>query len=256
MVAGHAHPKIVEAIERRARLGTHFAQPTKDLARGGGEPRRPVRAAAVAVLQLGHRVDARGRAPHARGDRARRAHEDRGHVPRTPRLADVLRDPRSRAHRAARAPRDAAAGARDPAGLRRPRPGRAVQRPRRGRARARGARGPRRRDVRRAGDDELRRDPARARLPPGTEGPAPPPRRVPRVRRGQDRRRARLRRRGRGVRRDAGRRLPRQGHRRGAAVRRDRRAPRSCSARSSATSTTWPAPSTGTRSRWRPLARA
>jgi glutamate-1-semialdehyde 2,1-aminomutase len=31
MVAGHAHPKIVEAIERRARLGTHFAQPTKDL---------------------------------------------------------------------------------------------------------------------------------------------------------------------------------------------------------------------------------
>jgi glutamate-1-semialdehyde 2,1-aminomutase len=31
MVAGHAHPKIVEALERRARLGTHFAQPTKDL---------------------------------------------------------------------------------------------------------------------------------------------------------------------------------------------------------------------------------
>ena len=31
MVAGHAHPKIVEALERRARMGTHFAQPTKDL---------------------------------------------------------------------------------------------------------------------------------------------------------------------------------------------------------------------------------
>jgi len=31
MVGGHAHPKIVEAIERQARLGTHFAQPTKDL---------------------------------------------------------------------------------------------------------------------------------------------------------------------------------------------------------------------------------
>jgi glutamate-1-semialdehyde 2,1-aminomutase len=31
MVAGHAHPKIVEAMEERARLGTHFAQPTKDL---------------------------------------------------------------------------------------------------------------------------------------------------------------------------------------------------------------------------------
>jgi glutamate-1-semialdehyde 2,1-aminomutase len=31
MVAGHAHPKVVEAIERRARLGTHFAQPTTQL---------------------------------------------------------------------------------------------------------------------------------------------------------------------------------------------------------------------------------
>ncbi len=31
MVMGHAHPKIVEAIERQARRGTHFAQPTKDL---------------------------------------------------------------------------------------------------------------------------------------------------------------------------------------------------------------------------------
>jgi glutamate-1-semialdehyde 2,1-aminomutase len=31
MVAGHAHPKIVEAIQRQASLGTHFAQPTKDL---------------------------------------------------------------------------------------------------------------------------------------------------------------------------------------------------------------------------------
>ena len=31
MVAGHAHPKVVEAIAQRARLGTHFAQPTKQL---------------------------------------------------------------------------------------------------------------------------------------------------------------------------------------------------------------------------------
>ncbi|HEX6331192.1 MAG TPA: aspartate aminotransferase family protein [Actinomycetota bacterium] len=31
MVAGHAHPAIVEAIQRQARRGTHFAQPTKDL---------------------------------------------------------------------------------------------------------------------------------------------------------------------------------------------------------------------------------
>ena len=27
---GHAHPKIVEAVQRRVELGTHFAQPTED----------------------------------------------------------------------------------------------------------------------------------------------------------------------------------------------------------------------------------
>jgi glutamate-1-semialdehyde 2,1-aminomutase len=31
MVVGHAHPKIVEAIQRQAELGTHYAQPTKHL---------------------------------------------------------------------------------------------------------------------------------------------------------------------------------------------------------------------------------
>ena len=31
MVVGHAHPKIVEAIQAQALLGTHFAQPTKHL---------------------------------------------------------------------------------------------------------------------------------------------------------------------------------------------------------------------------------
>jgi glutamate-1-semialdehyde 2,1-aminomutase len=31
MVMGHAHPKIVEAIQKQAPRGTHFAQPTKDL---------------------------------------------------------------------------------------------------------------------------------------------------------------------------------------------------------------------------------
>ena len=30
MVVGHAHPKIVEAVQRRVELGTHFAQPTAD----------------------------------------------------------------------------------------------------------------------------------------------------------------------------------------------------------------------------------
>ncbi|MDP9329210.1 MAG: aspartate aminotransferase family protein [Actinomycetota bacterium] len=31
MVIGHAHPKVVEAIQKQAARGTHFAQPTKDL---------------------------------------------------------------------------------------------------------------------------------------------------------------------------------------------------------------------------------
>jgi len=31
MVVGHAHPKIVEALQKQAARGTHFAQPTKDL---------------------------------------------------------------------------------------------------------------------------------------------------------------------------------------------------------------------------------
>ena len=31
LILGHAHPKIVEAIQRQAALGTHFAQPTRDL---------------------------------------------------------------------------------------------------------------------------------------------------------------------------------------------------------------------------------
>jgi glutamate-1-semialdehyde 2,1-aminomutase len=30
MVVGHAHPRIVEAVQRRVELGTHFAQPTED----------------------------------------------------------------------------------------------------------------------------------------------------------------------------------------------------------------------------------
>ena len=31
MVVGHAHPKVVEAVERQMARGSHFAQPTKDL---------------------------------------------------------------------------------------------------------------------------------------------------------------------------------------------------------------------------------
>ena len=30
MLVGHAHPAVVEAVQRRVELGTHFAQPTED----------------------------------------------------------------------------------------------------------------------------------------------------------------------------------------------------------------------------------
>ncbi|MEP6659592.1 MAG: aminotransferase class III-fold pyridoxal phosphate-dependent enzyme [Acidimicrobiales bacterium] len=30
MAVGHSHPAVVEAVERRMRLGSHFAQPTED----------------------------------------------------------------------------------------------------------------------------------------------------------------------------------------------------------------------------------
>src|SRR3712207_7417436 len=33
MVMGHAHPKVVEAVQKQLPLGTHFAQPTKHLDR-------------------------------------------------------------------------------------------------------------------------------------------------------------------------------------------------------------------------------
>src|SRR2546428_6989414 len=38
MVVGHAHPKIVEAVQRRIELGSHFAQPTENALVVAGHP--------------------------------------------------------------------------------------------------------------------------------------------------------------------------------------------------------------------------
>ena len=59
MVMGHAHPKIVEAVQRRVALGTHFAQPTEDALHRGRAAARAHRPAVLAVRQLGHRGHAR-----------------------------------------------------------------------------------------------------------------------------------------------------------------------------------------------------
>src|SRR5919198_5944090 len=66
-VVGHAHPKIVEAISNRSRLGTHFAQPTEDsiavsreLARRWGLPLwRVSESGAGASMDVGHLTRAR-----------------------------------------------------------------------------------------------------------------------------------------------------------------------------------------------------
>ena len=47
MVVGHAHPKIVEAVQRRVELGTHFAQPTEDALIVRRQPGRALRPAAA-----------------------------------------------------------------------------------------------------------------------------------------------------------------------------------------------------------------
>ena len=247
MVIGHAHPKVVEAIEKRARLGTHFAQPTAQLHEIGEN------VAERFGLPLWRFCNS-GTEATLEAVRLMRANTGRdlivkieGTLPRPPRFADVLRGSGSGADRPPGASGHGPAGDGDPAGVRGPRPGGAVQRPRRGGAGVRRERGAGRRDDRRAGDDELRRRPAAAGLPPGSARPLPSPRGVPRLRRGQDRRDDRVGRCRRGLRRAA--RHRRRWRRRSAAAFRAGRSapPRSSSAPSSAAITTSRARSTGTR---------
>ena len=80
MVAGHAHPKIVEAIRKQARPGHPLRAAHEGPERRRREPRRPLRAPALALLQLRHGGHARGRAADAREHRPRHDHQDRGHA--------------------------------------------------------------------------------------------------------------------------------------------------------------------------------
>ena len=102
MVAGHAHPKIVEAVQKQAALGTHFAQPTKGLDAVGenlvdrfGLPLwRFCNSGTEATLEAARLM----RATTGRN----MIIKIEGTLPRPPRRADVLRRPRPR-RRSARA---------------------------------------------------------------------------------------------------------------------------------------------------------
>src|SRR5690348_14523402 len=96
MILGHAHPKVVEAIQKQASRGTGFAagQPGRGAAghppvRAGAEPRRGE------VLQLRHRGDD---VRHATRPRVHGQAEDRadgGRLPRHPRLRRGQHPPRA-----------------------------------------------------------------------------------------------------------------------------------------------------------------
>ncbi len=99
MLVGHAHPAVVDAVERRVRLGTHFAQPTEDAIVVAEELGRRFGLPALAVLQLRHRGHDGRRPPDAGDHRPGPDHQDRGQLPRPPRRGhgvDVQRRRRAR----------------------------------------------------------------------------------------------------------------------------------------------------------------
>ena len=152
---------------RTRRVGDALRAADRGRADRGRPARRAVRAAVLAVRQLGDRVDAGRHAHHARAHRSQADPEDRGDVSRPPRLADGVGVPAGGQGRPARPSRIGAADARAARGVRRPGGRGAVQRRGRGRARVRGAPGADRRHDRRARHDELRPGAARPGLPPG-----------------------------------------------------------------------------------------
>ena len=101
-VVGHAHPKIVEAIERAARTGTHFAATTPTTVALAEELCRRFHLDTVRFANSGTEatMDAiRSRAAATGRDDVA---EDRGLVPRAPRHRDVLGGAQRRRHGRAR----------------------------------------------------------------------------------------------------------------------------------------------------------
>ncbi len=85
LVVGHAHPEVVAAVEERLNRGSHFAQPTTEVAEVAGELSDSFRATAVAVWQLGYRGDHGRRPPDEGAHRSGPHRQGRGCLPRPPR---------------------------------------------------------------------------------------------------------------------------------------------------------------------------
>ena len=85
---GHAHPAVVEAVARRVKRGTHFAQPTEDAIAVADDARRAMGSSPLALLQLRNRNDDGCGPSHACDHGARPHHQGRGLLSRPPRLGD------------------------------------------------------------------------------------------------------------------------------------------------------------------------
>ena len=192
MVQGHAHPAIRAAVSSAPRARHALRRHHRGGGRGRRGARAPLRSAALALHELGHRVEHGGHPARPAAHRTRRTRED-GAAPTTgtPTSSPCTRWP------GATPPRSSGASPLEP---RSP-----------ARLRDHGGR-----------DDERRADAPRARLPGRRPRADPPSRSAADPRRGQDRPDDRRRRRGRAARRGAGPRHARQDARRGAAGRGDR----------------------------------
>ena len=203
MVMGHAHPKVVEAVQRRVAEGTHFAQPTEE------------------ALPVAENLAERYRLPQWRfgnsgteatldACRISRAHTGRSkilkiegtyHGHHDSLMVSVFPDEEKAG------PRDHPVAVPQTLGLPKEFVDLVVNVPfndlEAAKERVRRARRRVRLHDRGARDDELRAGPAGPRLPRRTEGSLPSRRRAVRVRRGEDRVHPRVGRRGGGVRRRA-----------------------------------------------------
>ena len=223
MAVGHANPTDRRGGQGPDRPRHPLRRPHRRLDRRRRGARRPLRPAAVAVHELRHRVDDGRGPPRPRGHRPRHDPEDRGLLPRPPRLGHGQRlSRRSRrsatATTRARSPTAPAIRWRSPSSPA-PVPFNDADG---ARERARQARRPGRRADHGAGDDEHQHHPAASRATSSACASSARPRREADLRRGQDRRHDRPRRRHRALRRHAGHHHPGEGDLRRLPRRRDR----------------------------------